>query len=40
MQEFVKYVEKEVTTRTGESPEEMQNALVRVIPPYLIRMRR
>src|SRR5690348_12823763 len=40
MQEFVKYVEKEVTTRTGEPPEEMQNALVRVIPPYLIRMRR
>ena len=39
MQEFVKYVEQEVTTRTGE-PEEMQNALVRVIPPYLIRMRR
>ena len=40
MQEFVKYVEKEVTTRTGEPPEEMQNTLVRVIPPYLIRMRR
>lgn len=40
MQEFVKYVEKEVTTRTGEAPDEMQNALVRVIPPYLIRMRR
>lgn len=40
MQEFVKYVEKEVITRTGEPPEEMQNALVRVIPPYLIRMRR
>ncbi|HEX5413702.1 MAG TPA: helix-turn-helix transcriptional regulator [Terriglobia bacterium] len=40
MQEFVRYVEKEVITRTGETPEEMQNALVRVIPPYLIRMRR
>jgi MerR family transcriptional regulator, heat shock protein HspR len=40
MQEFVKYVEKEVVTRTGEPHEEMQNALVRVIPPYLIRMRR
>ena len=40
MQAFVKYVEKEVITRTGEPPEEMHNALVRVIPPYLIRMRR
>ncbi|HEV2247049.1 MAG TPA: helix-turn-helix transcriptional regulator [Terriglobia bacterium] len=40
MQEFVKYVGQEVTTRTGEPPEGMQNALVRVIPPYLIRMRR
>lgn len=37
MQEFFKFVEKEMLSRTGESSEEMQNALVRVIPPYLIR---
>jgi MerR family transcriptional regulator, heat shock protein HspR len=40
MQAFVKYVEKEVMTHASEPPEEMQNALVRVIPPYLIRMQR
>ena len=38
MQAFVKYVEKEIMTRVGESREEVQNGLVRVIPPYLIRM--
>ena len=40
MQEFVKFVEKEILDRAGESSEEMQNALVRVTPPYLIRMQR
>jgi len=40
MQAFVKYVEKEIFDRAGESSEEMQNALVRVIPPYLIRTER
>ncbi|HKT11681.1 MAG TPA: helix-turn-helix transcriptional regulator [Terriglobia bacterium] len=40
MQAFVKYVEKEIMARVGESHEEAQNALVRVIPPYLIRMNR
>ncbi len=40
MQAFVKYVEKEIMTRVGESHEEVQNGLVRVIPPYLIRMQR
>ncbi len=40
MQEFVKFVEKEMLSRAGESSEEMQNALVRVIPPHLIRMQR
>ena len=40
MQAFVKFVEKEVLSRTGEPNEEMQNALVRVIPPHLIRMHR
>ncbi len=40
MQAFVKYVEKEFTTRTSGHSEEVQNAMVRVIPPYLIRMQR
>lgn len=37
MQAFVKYVEKEMFNRPDE--EEIHNALVRVIPPYLIRRR-
>lgn len=40
MQAFVKYVEKEIMNRPGGPGEEVQNALVRVIPPYLIRMQR
>ena len=40
MQAFVKYIEKEIMTRTGGHSEEVQNAMVRVIPPYLIRMLR
>ena len=40
MQAFVKYVEKEIIAHAGEPPEEMQNAIVRVIPPYLIQMQR
>jgi len=40
MQAFVKYVEKEIMTHVGESRDEVQNGLVRVIPPYLIRMNR
>lgn len=40
MQAFVKYVEKEIMTRVGDSHDEVQNGLVRVIPPYLIRMNR
>lgn len=40
MQAFVKYVEKEIMARVSESHEEVQNGLVRVIPPYLIRMNR
>jgi MerR family transcriptional regulator/heat shock protein HspR len=39
MQAFVKYIEKEFMSRGGSS-EEVQNAMVRVIPPYLIRMQR
>ena len=40
MQAFVKYLEKEIMTRTGGHSDEVQNAMVRVIPPYLIRMLR
>ena len=40
MQAFVKYVEKEIMNRPGGPGEEVRNALVRVIPPYLIRMQR
>lgn len=40
MQAFVKYIEKEIMTHTGGHPEEAQNAMVRVIPPYLIQMLR
>jgi MerR family transcriptional regulator, heat shock protein HspR len=40
MQAFVKYVEKEIMTRVSESHDEVQNGLVRVIPPYMIRMNR
>lgn len=40
MQAFVKYVEKEVMAHAGEPAEDVQNALVRVIPPYLIRTQR
>ncbi len=39
MQAFVKFVEKEIMSRPGGPSEEMRNAMVRVIPPYLIRMR-
>ena len=39
MEAFVKFVQKEMLGRTTASEEEMQNALVRVVPPYLIRMR-
>ena len=39
MQAFVKYIEREISARAGEPGEEMHNALVRVIPPYLIRRR-
>lgn len=40
MQAFVKYVEREMMKRPSASTEETQNAMVRVIPPYLIRMLR
>ena len=40
MQAFVKYIEKEFMSRGSGSSEEVQDAMVRVIPPYLIRMQR
>jgi MerR family transcriptional regulator/heat shock protein HspR len=40
MQDFVKYIEKEFKTRTGGHSEEVRNAIVRVVPPHLIRTQR
>jgi MerR family transcriptional regulator/heat shock protein HspR len=39
MQAFVEFVQNELLTRTGEDRERLQNALVRVAPPHLIRSR-
>jgi len=40
MQAFVSYVQKEILNRPPLDQESMQNALVRVAPPYLIRSQR
>ena len=40
MQAFVSYVQEEVLTRPPIDQERIQNALVRVAPPYLIRTQR
>ena len=40
MQAFVAYVQKEILNRPPLDQERMQNALVRVAPPYLIRTQR
>ncbi len=40
MQAFVKYVEQQIMAHAGETSENVQNALVRIVPPYLIRMQR
>lgn len=37
MQAFAEFVRKEMLNRRGESPERIQNALVRIAPPSLIR---
>ncbi len=37
MQAFVEFVRKELLERSGESRERIENALVRVAPPHLIR---
>jgi MerR family transcriptional regulator/heat shock protein HspR len=39
MQAFVESVQKEILERSGQERERLQNALVRVAPPYLIRSR-
>jgi MerR family transcriptional regulator/heat shock protein HspR len=39
MQAFVDFVQKELLERGGEDRERLQNALVRVAPPRLIRFR-
>jgi MerR family transcriptional regulator/heat shock protein HspR len=40
MQAFVAFVQKEISSRPPLDQERMQNALVRVAPPYLIRTER
>jgi len=37
MQAFVEFVRKELLDRAGENRERVENALVRVAPPHLIR---
>jgi MerR family transcriptional regulator, heat shock protein HspR len=39
MQEFVEFVQQEMLNRPVESQERIQNALVRVAPPRLVRAR-
>ena len=38
-QAFVEVVRKEMTTRTEEAQERIQNALVRVVPPHIVGVR-
>jgi hypothetical protein len=40
MQAFVAYVQKEVLNRPPVDQERIQNAMVRIAPPYLIRTQR
>lgn len=40
MQAFVEFVRKELLERAGESREQIENALVRIAPPRLIRTTR
>jgi MerR family transcriptional regulator/heat shock protein HspR len=39
MQEFVEFVQQEMLNRPAESQQRIQNALVRVAPPRLVRAR-
>jgi MerR family transcriptional regulator/heat shock protein HspR len=36
MHDFIEYVEKEIANRTPELNQKIQNALVKVTPPYVI----
>jgi MerR family transcriptional regulator/heat shock protein HspR len=40
MQAFVEFVRQELVERSGESQERIENALVRIAPPRLIRTKR
>ena len=40
MQAFVEYVQREISSRSPLDQENIQNALVRIAPPYLIRTQR
>jgi MerR family transcriptional regulator/heat shock protein HspR len=40
MQAFVEFVRQELVARSGESQERIENALVRIAPPRLIRTKR
>ena len=40
MQAFVEFVRQELLERSGESQERIENALVRIAPPRLIRTKR
>jgi MerR family transcriptional regulator/heat shock protein HspR len=40
MQAFVEFVRKELLERPAEAPDRIQNALVRVAPPVLIRAKK
>lgn len=37
MQEFIEFVHRELAERSEDSREQIQNAIVRVAPPYLVR---
>lgn len=37
MQAFMEFVRQEIVNRSGEAQEHLQNALVRIAPPHLIR---
>jgi MerR family transcriptional regulator, heat shock protein HspR len=39
MREFMKFVQREVLNHPAESQEGIQNALVRIAPPHLLRVR-
>lgn len=40
LQEFIEYVEREITNRSPELNQKIQNALVKVTPPHVVLARR